>query len=335
MGDRLRPVLAAVGTALLTAIATPAAPAAAGQTAVEVRRDVRYGTAGDAPLLLDAYVPAATGAPRPAVVLLHGGGWRGGDKASFAEEAERLAERGWVAFSVNYRLTEPEAFPAEVDDVRAAVRWVRDNASTYGVDPARVGALGESAGGHLAALLGTSGDGDLGAGARIRVGVAWSGPMDLSALARSRGPGWSSRLLPCSPGDCPDRWAEASPTTHVDGSDAPLLLVNSTAELVPLAQAETMAGRLRAAGVDHRLDVLPGNRHALDYRSDAWPATVEFLARYLEPEATGPGEDVDGDDGLPVALVASALAVAAVAGVAVALGRRRRRRADQARNQSV
>jgi len=314
---------------LLLTVSTPAASQA---SAVEVRRDVRYGTAGGVPLLLDAYVPPPTGALRPAVVLLHGGGWRVGDKASFAEEAERLTDRGWVTFSVNYRLNEPEAFPAEVDDVVAAVRWVRANAAAYGVDPARIGALGESAGGHLAAMLGTLGDGDLGTGARIRVGVAWSGPMDLAALARSRGEGWSSRLLACTPGVCADRWAQSSPLTHVDRTDAPLLLLNSTDELVPLTQAESMSGRLRAAGVDQRLDLLPGTRHALDYRADAWPATVEFLALYLDtpPTADG-GGDADGSGG-PLLVVLAGAAVVVVVGAAVAL---RRRRPDQARNQSV
>jgi len=288
-------------------------PVAAQAPPVEVRRDVQYATAGGVPLLLDAYVPTPAGALRPAVVLLHGGGWRVGDKASFATEAQQLAARGWVAFSVNYRLTEPEAFPAEVDDLVAAVRWVRANGGAYGVDPARIGALGESAGGHLAALLGTLGDGDLSSGARIRVGVAWSGPMDLAALARSRGEGWSSRLLACTPDGCPDRWAQASPPTHVDASDAPFLLVNSTDELVPLTQAETMAGRLRAAGVDQRLDVLPGTRHALDYRAAAG------------------GSDTDGGSGSLLMVLAGA-AVVVVVGGAVA---RRRRPADQARNQSV
>ena len=177
------------------------------------------------------------------------------------------------------------------DHVQAAVRWVRATAAEYGVDPQRLAALGESAGGHLAAMLATLGEGDLASGARIRAAVAWSGPMDLAALAVSRGRGWWSRLLPCGPDTCAGRWAQASPTTHVDGSDAPLLLVNSTAELVPLVQAEAMSGRLRAAGVEQRLDVLPGARHALDYRADAWPATLDFLARHLDapPAAAGTG----------------------------------------------
>ncbi|MGH9265319.1 MAG: prolyl oligopeptidase family serine peptidase, partial [Acidimicrobiales bacterium] len=138
-----------------------------------------------------------------------------------------------------------------------------------------------SAGGHLTAMLATLGTGDLDRDARIRVGAAWSPPVDLTALARSRGDDWAARLMGCTPATCPDRLAQASPVTHVDGSDAPLYLVNSTEELVPLSQAQAMADRLRLAGVDHRLDVLPGTRHALDFREDAWAPTLAFLEEHL------------------------------------------------------
>ncbi|MDQ4067907.1 MAG: alpha/beta hydrolase, partial [Actinomycetota bacterium] len=224
------------------------------------------------------------------VVMIHGGGWRAGDKASWEPEARRLAQKGWVAFSVNYRLDEPSPFPAEVDDVQAAVRWVREHAGEYGVDGRRIAALGESAGGHLTAMLATLGTGRLEGGARILVGAAWSPPVDLTALARSRGDEWANRLMGCTIATCPERLAQASPVTHVDRTDAPLYLINSTEELVPLSQAQAMAQRLRAAGVDHRLDVLPGNRHALDFRQDAWAPTVAFLEEHLTRAATPDGD---------------------------------------------
>ena len=281
------------------AVVALVAPAAGAQPAVDVRRDapapapamdIEYGTANGKRLLLDAYVPPAGEGRRPAVVMIHGGGWRAGDKASWRPEAEQLAARGWVAFSVNYRLDEPAVFPAEIDDVQAAVRWVRAHAQEYGVDPARIAAIGESAGGHLAAMLATLGRGDLDRDARIRVGAAWSPPVDLTALAGSRGAGWIGPLLGCNRETCPDRLAQSSPITHVDASDAPLYLVSSTQELVPLSQSQAMAERLKAAGVDHRLDVYPGNRHALDFRADAFGPTVAFLEKHLEtaPEDDGP-----------------------------------------------
>ncbi|HEV2758357.1 MAG TPA: alpha/beta hydrolase, partial [Acidimicrobiales bacterium] len=293
-------------------------------------RDVEYGTANGKQLLLDAYVPAVGSDRRPAVIMLHGGGWRVGDKATWGEEAQRLAARGWVAFSVNYRLDEPSAFPAEIDDAQAAVRWVRDHADEYLVDRRRVAALGESAGGHLAAMLATLGSGSLDEGARIRVGAAWSPPTDLIALAGSRGDGWVGRLVGCTLSTCPDLLAQASPVNHVDGSDAPLYLVHSTDELVPLSQAEAMAQRLRTAGVDHRLDVFPGSRHALDFRADAWAPTLAFLERHLAPEAQAERTDDTSspaapNENSPVVFQAAAVAVLA-AGGAVMLRRRRRRR---------
>jgi acetyl esterase/lipase len=296
----------------LLALALAWPPPAVAQT-VDVRHDVEYGTANGKRLLLDVYVPRGEGL-RPAIVMIHGGGWRVGDKASWEPEAQRLAARGWVAFSVNYRLDEPAVFPAEVDDVQTAVRWVRANASEYAVDPARIAALGDSAGGHLTAMLATLGQGSRDEGARIRVGAAWSPPVDLTALAGSRGDGWARPLLGCTRDTCPDTLAGASPVNHVDSSDAPLYLVNSTEELVPLSQAQAMAERLKAAGVDHKLDVFPGTRHALDFRDDAWAPTVAFLEAHIE-------RDDDGGGLSPVVPVA---AVALVVGlVAVVLLRRR------------
>lgn len=292
----MRKVVVAVALLALTG------PAPATAQSVDIRRDLEYGTANGKRLLLDAYVPQGRG-PRPAVVMIHGGGWRVGDKASWGPEAERLAARGWVAFSINYRLDEPSVFPAEVDDVQAAVAWVRAHAGEYGVDTSRIAALGESAGGHLAAMLATLGEGR----GRIRVGAAWSPPVDLTALAGSRGNAWVRPLFGCTQETCPETLAQASPVTHVDRRDAPLYLVNSTEELVPLSQSQALAERLKAAGVDYRLDVFPGNRHALDFRADAWAPTIAFLESHLQAGA--------GDGDPPVAPIVAVVAVVAVAGV--------------------
>jgi acetyl esterase/lipase len=257
--------------------------------------------------------------------MIHGGGWRTGDKATWAEEANRLAERGWVAFSINYRLDEPSLFPAEVDDVQTAVRWVRSHAREYGIDTTRVGALGESAGGHLAAMLATLGSGPLDAGARIRVGAAWSPPTDLSALARSRGDQWATSVMGCTLSTCADKLAQASPVTHVDGGDAPLYLVNSSDEQIPLSQAQALNDRLGAAAVDHQLDVLPGSRHALDYRRDAWAPTLAFLDKYLGA-APVPADDSSSSPGAVVAAVAIVVILVAAAGFGVRRVLRQRRR---------
>jgi len=256
------------------------APPVAASPAVTVTRDVQYGAANGKPLLLDAYVPPSDGGERrPAVILIHGGGFRSGDKASFAPEAQKLVLRGWVAFSVNYRLDEQYAFPAELDDVRAAVHWVRDHAAEYEVDPGAIGVLGESAGGTLAALLATT---QSPTEPGIAAAVSWSGPMDLVALAEQRDDLWGVPLMGCSVSVCRDRFAQASPINHVNTGGAPLQLHTSAEELVPVEQARLMADRLERAGVGVALRVMRGNRHALDYRDEAIGPTIEFLRQLLE-----------------------------------------------------
>lgn len=325
MTRRCGPVLA-LALALAVALLTGDSAGASAQTgSIDVRTDVQYGTADGKPLLLDAYVPAEKGGHRrPAVLLIHGGAWRAGDKATFEPEARKLAAKGWVAFSINYRLDEPTAFPAEIDDVQTAVRWVRSHAAEYRVDPKRIGALGESAGGHLAGLLATLGEGSQEVGARIRVAVSWSGPMDLTDLARTRGDDWGATLFGCSVNACPQRFADASPITHVDGTDAPLFLVSSADELVPKSQAVAMATRIEDKGAVTQLETLPGSRHALEYRDDVWAPTELFLQTYLGGEGNGisPG----------TIAFAMTVGVMLAASVVAALVWRRRHRPEPARH---
>jgi acetyl esterase len=269
-----------IAIALLLAAAL-AAPAAAGGD-VRVSRDVVYAQPGGVAVSLDVYRPPTVGRHRPTVILIHGGGFHRGDKAALAQFGVRLAERGWVAFSVNYRLAPQFLFPAAVEDVRAAVPWVRDHARRYGVDPLRIGALGSSAGANLAASLGTWGSGRLGRGSRIAGYVSWSGPMDFSLNARSRNAtSVAHPYLGCSLDQCPETWATASPITHVDGTDAPAFLANSLDEIVPVANATTMAERLRAVNVPTVVRLLPGSRHATAYAEDVWAGTLSFFDRYL------------------------------------------------------
>ena len=277
-------VVAALWVGLAGWVGLPAAVAQSTPPTVDVQRNVQYGVANGKPLLLDVYQPAsrADDSSRPAVVLIHGGGFRVGDKGSWEPEARRVAEKGWVAFSVNYRLDEPTAFPAEVEDVQAAVRWVREHAGDYGIDASRIGAVGESAGGTLAAMLATLGSGSLEQGSRVKAAVAWSAPLDLTRLARERGDSWGAPLLGCRLEVCPDRYAAASPITHVDPTDSPTFLVTSEEEQVPATQSYDMAIRLEEEGVSVRLTRLKGTRHALDYRDEMWGSTINFLDTHLE-----------------------------------------------------
>jgi acetyl esterase len=186
---------------------------------------------------------------------------------------------------VNYRLAPAHPYPAAVDDVEAAVEWVRKHAKEYGVDAKRIGALGGSAGGHLVGVLATDGKGSLKTGHRVAAVVSWSGPMDFVSLApaaaTSAGRSFST-FLGCLPDACPDTYAAASPVTHVDKTDSPMLIVNSTMELVPQSQADAMKAALDKAGVANQAIILPGSAHSRAYSNKVWDQTVTFLENYLK-----------------------------------------------------
>ena len=276
---------AVAGAAAAVFTVTLAAPAGAAPGDVTVKQDVVYRIVDGERLALDVYQPAKKGKDRPAVVVVHGGGWTQGDKALFAQQSNQLAQRGFVAFSVNYRLAPAHPYPAAVEDVEAAVAWVRKHAKQYGVDPKRIGALGGSAGGHLVGMLATDGEGSLQAGHRVAAVVSWSGPMDLVALGPAAGTNAGSSIrnfLGCLPDACPDAYAAASPATHVDKTDSPMLIVNSANELVPKSQADAMKAALDTAGVANQEIILPGTAHSRAYSNQVWDQTVTFLENYLK-----------------------------------------------------
>ena len=279
-------VLSTVASLLLMA---PVGGQNAPDVGVTVMPDVVYRTIDGEQLMLDAYVPTAKTRKRPAILLVHGGAWRAGDKSNFTDDGMKLAQLGYVAFSINYRLAPAHPYPAAVDDVEAAVRWVRVPAQvkTYKLDPKRVGAIGASAGGQLVGMLATLGQGSLTNGSRIKAAVSWSGPMDFNLwpvawLAAIPAAAAVLEFLDCTPDQpsCANATA-ASPISHVDRTDAPMLLANSEQELVGLDHATSMDAALKAAGVPDELVVFPGNRHAQGYGDDVWAQTVAFLKRYV------------------------------------------------------
>jgi acetyl esterase len=287
MTTRRTKVSACIVSVTAALVTTAFAPPAGAGADVRVKRDVTFRTVDGEKLALDVYQPPKKGKDRPAVVVIHGGGWRVGDKQLFAQQGNQLAERGFVAFSVNYRLAPAHPYPAAVDDVEAAVEWVRKHAKQYGVDADRIGALGGSAGAHLTGLLATLGDGALDRGHRITAAVSWSGPMDFTdpSIPGSGGPraaGSVGTFLGCARDACPDTYAKASPITHVDKTDTPMLIVNSAMELVPQVQADKMKAALDAARVANQEIILPGTAHSRAYANRVWDQTVAFLENYLK-----------------------------------------------------
>lgn len=278
-----------------------AAPGAAAQTDdVEIQEDVRYTAPGELRLTLDAYLPPGEG-PFPAVVVIPGGGWSRATKdlPALIELSTTLAQNGFATFAIDYRVSLRAPYPAAVEDVQTAISWIRDNAATFRVSPDRIGAIGHSAGGHLAALAATLGQGPLDQGARIAAAVSMSGPMDLEPLLDAEGEVLEAvqTFLDCPVIDegCVQRARAASPVNHVDPSDAPIQLFNSTEEMIPAEQATSMAEALESAGVPHQLTLIPGDRHAyLDVNQPLTPqgtvlqSVQMFLADRLGGEVPTP-----------------------------------------------
>jgi acetyl esterase/lipase len=260
---------------------------------VDEQVDVVYGIVADEPLPLDVYRPPARPAPRPAMVLVHGGGMWTGSRADMADPARHLARAGYVAFAVDYRLVDAAAarhrWPAQLDDVQLAVRWVRANAGRYGVDPGRVGAYGWSAGGQLAALLGTRDTRDLALAnadypSRVACVVDLAGDVDLTAYTLPPALDEVVALLGGTPAEVPARYREVSPLSWIDTRTVPFLVIHGLRDdVVPIVQSRRLVSGLRAAGVEVEYTELPGAGHGDLTWSRVGSAALTFLARHLRP----------------------------------------------------
>lgn len=271
--------------------------------------DVPYASASPAQRL-DLYAPVTGKGPSPVVVWVHGGGWAAGDKRlSPASFQLRLVERGYAVASVNYRLSGEATFPAQIQDVKAAVRWLRANAGRYGLDPKRVGAWGSSAGGHLAALLGTSGGVEALEGAslgnrkqssRVQAVVDWYGPTDflvMDSQAEAIGcprrfghgaPGSpEARLLGATIGERPELARAANPVTYASRDDPPTLIEHGSADCtVAPGQSVLLRDALAPLLRKNRVwfNVLEGSGHGGPaFSSEENIALVlRFLDRYVK-----------------------------------------------------
>jgi acetyl esterase/lipase len=237
---------------------------------VVYEKDIQHGTGGGGPLLLDIARPEkATKAP--CIVVIHGGGWRGGNFKVHVPHILEFAKRGYVSATVQYRLVPKGTYPAQIEDVKCAVRHLRANADKYGIDKDRIGAIGFSAGAHLSMLLGTmdKADGLEGDGgnpdqsSKVQAVVAYFGPTDLTQ------PDYPDNvkqmindLVGGKVADKLDVAKSASPITYVDSGDAPTLIYQGTKDrLVPYTQAVLMAEAMTKAGMPGRIELLLGADH--------------------------------------------------------------------------
>ncbi len=279
-------------------------PTASIDASIPVAREtaVQYTEADGRALLLDAAYPEGEPErPRPAVVHVYENGWAYGTREDLWN-TPYLATHGFFAVSIDHRLSGEAKFPAQIHDVMAAIRWVRANAGRYGADPDRIGILGLSAGGHLAALAGLTGDlpeleGDIGPpgySSRVQAVAMGSGPSDFLRQGGQM-PEYVTRLFGGTQAEKPDEMRLGSPLYHVGPGSPPFLIVHATLdETVPFEQAQWLHSALSAAGVEAHLVRLPGRYHNWTGRvevpsADEWRMrelaimALPFLVRHLRP----------------------------------------------------
>jgi acetyl esterase/lipase len=246
-------------------------------------------------LLLDLAMPKTGNGPFPVVVFLHGGGWSEGNRQEMNHFIEGVAGLGYVGVTVAYRLVPAARFPAQLEDCKAAVRWLRANAAKYRINPKRIGVVGFSAGGHLASMLGVTGknDGLEGAGgnpdqsSRVQAVVSFFGLTDFSTRdwPRDLENGVIEPFLGGSFANHADEYRRASPITYVT-SDAPpfLFFHGSEDKLVPVDQSKRLGEKLRNAGVFAEVNVLEGEGHGFTDAANqkAMRRMLDFLDAHLK-----------------------------------------------------
>lgn len=269
---------------------------------VKVVRDVEFAKVGAKSLLLDVYMPAvAPKEPLPLIVWIHGGQWNmvAVDKSYTAGNAVvPSAARGYVVASINYRLSQEAIFPAQIHDCKAAIRFLRAHAKEYSVDPNRIAAWGESAGGHLAALLGTTNgtktlDGNVGdclkESSRVQAVVDFCGPTDFPLFLKTAAPDIKNVIKGLLGGEgdsVKDLAILASPVSHASKGAAPFLIVHGSDDgAVPPSQAESLNKALADAKADVTLLIIKGARHGV-MQGDVIQTANDFLDKNLRNMAT-------------------------------------------------
>jgi acetyl esterase/lipase len=290
-------------------VAQPATVAVATTAATKSTPDVVYAKLGGEELKLDLVLPTTPG-PHPCVICFHGGAWTMGNRKDLTRPAlfnpggrdankdigilEKLARQGYVAVSASYRLAPKHKFPAQVEDAKTAVRFLRANAKTYDIDPDRIGAVGFSAGGHLVLMLGLT-DSSAGFDGKLYPDVSsgvtcvvdFFGPTDMSLYAESDGL-VASLCVPFLGKECladPTCYTRASPIEYVSKAAKPTLILHGTMDLlVPIVHSERLAKKMKEAGAECELVPVRWKGHGWegDTAKDSALKSLEFLDKHLK-----------------------------------------------------
>lgn len=267
---------------------------------VTVKKDLPYVANGHARQKLDLYLPTnLTKNAMPIVVYIHGGAWMEGSKEHCP--ALGLLSQGFAVASINYRLSQHAIFPAQIEDCKAAVRFIRAHAKEWGIDPQKLGVCGTSAGGHLVALLGTASNeksfevgAHLDESSRPTCVCNFFGVSDLTTIHQQADPKQSdiqhqspssaeSKLLGGTVAAQPEKARSASPVFYVSKDDAPMLLLHGTKDrIVPYAQSVQLHEALKKAGVASELHTVEGAGHGDGFGQAEQEAAVRFFQKYLQ-----------------------------------------------------
>lgn len=263
---------------------TPKLPAG-----TQTYRDVVYVPNGGRSRSLDIFVPGNTTKPLPLVVWIHGDAWKAGSK-EFCP-AIPLLSRGYAVASLNYRLSQEAIFPAQIHDCKAAIRWLRANAEKYHLDPDRIGVWGGSAGGHLVALLGTSGgvkelegnEGNLKFSSQVQAVCDFFGPADFNSIRSQAADGPVAALLGGTDEAARRNGIAASPVTYANKTNPPFLIMHGESDnVVPIQQSEKLNEVLKKAGVEVTFHRIPGAGHGFG-GPEIQKTVFDFFDKHLKP----------------------------------------------------
>jgi acetyl esterase/lipase len=269
------------------------------KTVVE-KKDIVYTAYGSRELHLDVFMPSGRGNEAyPGILIIHGGGWVSGERSMLVPMAEQLAKHGFVAVTAEYRLGPEALYPAGVYDLKAAIRWMRAAGPEYGIDTNRIAAYGCSAGGELAAFLGTTGDnskfegngGYLGHSSRVQAVVDVDGLLDFTNVNSTKydnnpeKPSAAHRWFGASYKDNQRLWREASPITYVGKSTPPVIFINSSMSHYH-AGRDNMVAEMKKLGIYYEVHTIPGTPHTFwlfhPWFGKTLGYTVAFLDRVLK-----------------------------------------------------
>lgn len=273
---------------------TPTRPAPEVTAALEAHPGLVFARYGGREMQLDLWRPKDNPQPLPAILCIHGGGWYKGDRSSMANLAQALAARGFVTATISYRLSGEARFPAAIQDCKAAVRFLRSSASTFGIDSTAIGVTGLSAGGHLSALLTTSGglqelEGEGGHSSHssaVQAGIAMGAQSDLESprigeLSSKADDPFYRTFLGEAQSRVPKAYALASPRHHLDKADPPLLFMAGELD-DPSTHADETRADLARLGIPTGLTLLPQAPHAFLGQQKAFDACVNASTAFFQ-----------------------------------------------------